>query len=164
MANLNHTQRQKIKEQLRIKRELEASQKLKHDQGITDQESANDDKPKSLKDIKKMVADQKKMQGKTNTTLTQKDQLKKIKKIAKNTPKENISKKVNWSVLPGDLVRIPSHTRVRPSVNENLDEDSFGIVIKMTESNNGEHIRDSQSLVFCPSGRQWYYTKSLKKA
>ena len=65
------------KEQLRIKRELEASQKLKHDQGITDQESANDDKPKSLKDIKKMVADQKKMQGKTNTTLTQKDQLKK---------------------------------------------------------------------------------------
>lgn len=90
---------------------------------------------------------------------------KQMRKVRKNLKRQKLApqKTISWQHEIGDLVQIPSDVRLRPSVREKLDEDNFGIIVKMTEGNNGTRLHDSQSLVFSPSGRNWYHTKTLKK-
>ena len=90
---------------------------------------------------------------------------KQMRKVRKNLKKQKLApqKTISWQHEIGDLVQIPSDVRLRPSVREKLDEDSFGIIVKMTEGDNETRLHDSQSLVFSPSGRNWHYTKTLKK-
>jgi len=90
---------------------------------------------------------------------------KQMRKVRKNLKKQKLApqKTISWQHEIGDLVQIPSNVRIRPSVNEKLDEDNFGIIVKMTEGDNETRLHDSQSLVFSPSGRNWHYTKTLKK-
>lgn len=88
-----------------------------------------------------------------------------MRKVRKNLKKQKLApqKTISWQHEIGDLVQIPSSVRIRPSINEKLDEDSFGIIVKMTEGDSETRLHDSQSLVFSPSGRNWHYTKTLKK-
>jgi hypothetical protein len=88
-----------------------------------------------------------------------------MRKVRKNLKKQKLApqKTISWQHEIGDLVQIPSDVRLRSSVREKLDEDSFGIIVKMTEGDNETRLHDSQSLVFSPSGRNWHYTKTLKK-
>jgi len=90
---------------------------------------------------------------------------KQMRKVRKNLKKQSVGQKrtISWQHEIGDLVQIPSDVRIRSSVHEKLDEDSFGIIVKMTEGDNETRLHDSQSLVFSPSGRNWHYTKTLKK-
>ena len=90
---------------------------------------------------------------------------KQMRKVRKNLKNQKLApqKTISWQHEIGDLVQIPSNVRIRPSVNEKLDEDNFGIIVKMTEGDNETRLHDSQSLVFSPSGRNWHYTKTLKK-
>ena len=60
-----------------------------------------------------------------------------------------------------DKKKIPIY--VPNNDDEKLDEDSFGIIVKMTEGDSETRLHDSQSLVFSLSGRNWHYTKTLKK-
>ena len=90
---------------------------------------------------------------------------KQMRKVRKNLKRQNVGQKrtISWQHEIGDLVQIPSDVRIRASVQEKLDEDSFGIIIQMTDGDNETRLHDSQSLVFSPSGRNWHYTKTLKK-
>ena len=115
--------------------------------------------PTSVADVKKAFKDsaQPEEDGKSVK--------KQMRKVRKNLKRQSVGQKrtVSWQHEVGDLVQIPSDVRIRPSVHEKLDEDSFGIIVKMTEGDSETRLHDSQSLVFSPSGRNWHYTKTLKK-
>jgi len=89
---------------------------------------------------------------------------KQLSKLKRNLRKQKVipKKTISWQHEIGDLVQIPSDARIRSKVMKTA-EDSFGIIVKMTEGDNETKLHDSQSLVFSPSGRSWYYTKTLKK-
>ena len=119
----------------------------------------SEEKPVSKEDVKKAFKASSLNDKQKPTTKSQ------MRKVRKNLKKQKLApqKKISWQHEIGDLVQIPSAVRIRPSVNEKLDEDSFGIIVKMTDGDNETRLHDSQSLVFSPSGRNWHYTKTLKK-
>ena len=115
--------------------------------------------PTSVADVKKAFKDSAQPEEAVQSVKKQ------MRKVRKNLKRQSVGQKrtISWQHEIGDLVQIPSDVRVRPSVQEKLDEDNFGIIIKMTEGDNETRLHDSQSLVFSPSGRNWHYTKTLKK-
>ena len=115
--------------------------------------------PTSVADVKKAFKDS------AQPEEAGKSVKKQMRKVRKNLKRQSVGQKrtVSWQHEVGDLVQIPSDVRIRPSVHEKLDEDSFGIIVKMTEGDSETRLHDSQSLVFSPSGRNWHYTKTLKK-
>jgi len=115
--------------------------------------------PTSKEDVKKAFKESRQPEEAVQSVKKQ------MRKVRKNLKKQKLApqKTISWQHEIGDLVQIPSAVRIRQSVNEKLDEDSFGIIIKMTEGDNETRLHDSQSLVFSPSGRNWHYTKTLKK-
>ena len=119
----------------------------------------SEEKPVSKEDVKKAFKASSLNDEQKPTTKSQ------MRKVRKNLKKQKLApqKTISWQHEIGDLVQIPSAVRIRPSVNEKLDVDSFGIIVKMTEGDNETRLHDSQSLVFSPSGRNWHYTKTLKK-
>ena len=119
----------------------------------------NEEKPASKEDVKKAFKASSTPDEQKPTTAKQ------MRKVRKNLKRQKLApqKTISWQHEIGDLVKLPSDVRLRPSVHEKLDEDSFGIIVKMTEADNETKLHDSQSLVFSPSGRNWYYTKTLEK-
>ena len=115
--------------------------------------------PTSVADVKKAFKESRQPEEAVQSVKKQ------MRKVRKNLKKQKLApqKTISWQHEIGDLVQIPSAVRIRQSVNEKLDEDSFGIIVKMTEGDNETRLHDSQSLVFSPSGRNWHYTKTLKK-
>lgn len=115
--------------------------------------------PTSVADVKKAFKDSAQPEEAVQSVKKQ------MRKVRKKLKRQSVGQKrtISWQHEIGDLVQIPSDVRVRSSVQEKLDEDSFGIIIKMTEGDNETRLHDSQSLVFSPSGRNWHYTKTLKK-
>ena len=83
-----------------------------------------------------------------------------MRKVRKHLKRQSVGqkRKVAWQHEVGDLVQIP----VKAS---RLNEEDFGIIVQMTDPDkyNETHIRDSQSLVLSPAGRNWYRTKNLRK-
>lgn len=121
----------------------------------------------SMEDIKKILAQKKAEEAQNNTTPSKKSQLKDAKRRARSLAQSVKSPKVNWKCSIGDLVQIPSDTRIRPSVQEKLDEDSFGIVVKISEdSRSGRRSAiendSTQAQVLTGGGFRWYYVKSLR--
>jgi cysteinyl-tRNA synthetase len=115
--------------------------------------------PTSVADVKKAFKDSAQPEEAVQSVKKQ------MRKVRKNLRRQNVGQKrtVSWQHEVGDLVQIPSDVRIRSSVHEKLDEDNFGIIVKMTEGDSETRLHDSQSLVFSPSGRNWHYTKTLKK-
>lgn len=158
MAKLSTKQRQEIKEQLRIKRELEKAENKK-------QEQLSDNKQQpSLQDIKNMVSEQKKVEAQSNPTPTQKEQLRKIKKNIRKAPKKEDSKKVSWNIGPGDLVEVPKRY-------SGVDQVLYGIVTKLSEDTRSGVGRGSSSFsrnssqvqILTTGGFKWFLTKSVRK-
>jgi len=147
-----NNQLNKVKEALREQKIEEVDEALsKNDEG--------QEKPVSKEDVKKAFKSSSSANEQKPTTKSQ------MRKVRKNLKKQKLApqKTISWQHEIGDLVQIPSAVRIRPSANEKLDVDSFGIIVKMTEGDNETRLHDSQSLVFSPSGRNWHYTKTLKK-
>ena len=115
--------------------------------------------PASVVDVKKAFKDSAQPEEAVQSVKKQ------MRKVRKNLKKQSVGQKrtISWQHEIGDLVQIPADVRIRTSVNEKLDVDSFGIIVKMTDGDNETRLHDSQSLVFSPSGRNWHYTKTLKK-
>ena len=115
--------------------------------------------PTSVEDVKKAFKESRQPEEAVQSVKKQ------MRKVRKNLKRQSVGQKrtISWQHEIGDLVQIPSDVRIRSSVQEKLDEDSFGIIVKMTEGDNETRLHDSQSLVFSPSGRNWHYTKTLKK-
>ena len=85
---------------------------------------------------------------------------KQLSKLKRNLRKQKVipKKTVSWQHEVGDLVLIPKKAN-------RTSDDGFGIIVKMTDpqASNETKMHDSQSLVFSPVGRSWYYTKNLKR-
>lgn len=139
-----------------------SQQKAEEAEAVIDEQHESDEEqptPMTKEDVKKAFKDSAESEEDTESVKKQ------MRKVRKNLKRQSVGQKrtVSWQHEVGDLVQIPSDVRIRPSVNEKLDEDNFGIIIKMTEGDSETRLHDSQSLVFSPSGRNWHYTKTLKK-
>jgi hypothetical protein len=147
-----NNQLSKVKAALREQNVNEVDEVLRENEEVQE-------KPLSKEDVKKAFKASTTPDEQKPTTKSQ------MRKVRKNLKKQKLApqKTISWQHEIGDLVKIPSDIRLRPSVREKLDEDSFGIIVKMTEGDNETKLHDSQSLVFSPSGRNWHYTKTLKK-
>ena len=147
-----NNQLNKVKAALREQKIEEVDETLREND--EDQEQ-----PLSKEDVKKAFKESATPDEQKPTTKKQ------MRKVRKNLKKQKLApqKTISWQHEIGDLVQIPSDVRLRTSVREKLDEDSFGIIVKITEGDNETRLHDSQSLVFSPSGRNWHYTKTLKK-
>ena len=147
-----NNQLNKVKAALREQKIEEVDETLREND--EDQEQ-----PLSKEDVKKAFKESATPDEQKPTTEKQ------MRKVRKNLKKQKLApqKTISWQYEIGDLVQIPSDVRLRTSVREKLDEESFGIIVKMTKGDNETRLHDSQSLVFSPSGRNWHYTKTLKK-
>ena len=137
-------------------------QKAEEAEAITAEQVETGEKqqaPTSVEDVKKAFKESRQPEEAVQSVQKQ------MRKVRKNLKKQSVGQKrtISWQHEIGDLVQIPSDVRIRSSVQEKLNEDNFGIIVKMTESDNETRLHDSQSLVFSPSGRNWHYTKTLKK-
>ncbi len=85
---------------------------------------------------------------------------KQLRKTKRNLRKQKIipQKTVAWQHEVGDLVLIPKKAN-------RVDDDGYGIIVDQTdpEAYNETKMDDSRSLVFSPVGRNWYFTKNLRK-
>ena len=171
MAKLNRQQLNAIKEKVRQQKAEAAQQKqieelkLKESGNTQDQE---DTTPKTLKDVKALLEKQKQEAAQNgNAKQSKKQQIKQLKREAKGKITPEQRSKVSWNCNIGDLVQIPSDVRIRSTVQEKLDEDSFGIVVKISEdSRSGRRSAiendSTQAQVLTGGGFRWYYVKSLR--
>ena len=108
----------------------------------------------SKEDVKKLFKES------AETTETKPSKRKQVRKVKKNLRKQKVipQKTVAWQHEVGDLVHIPKKAN-------RVDDDGYGIIVRMTDPENRSETKmhDSQSLVFSPVGRSWYYTKNLRK-
>ena len=85
---------------------------------------------------------------------------KQVNRTKRNLRKQKVipQKTVSWQHEIGDLVHIPKKAN-------RVDDDGYGIIVDQTdpEAYNETKIQDSRSLVFSPVGRNWYYTKNIRK-
>ena len=85
---------------------------------------------------------------------------KQVNKTKRNLRKQKVipQKTVSWQHEIGDLVHIPKKAN-------RVDDDGYGIIVDQTDPDtyNETKMHDSRSLVFSPVGRNWYYTKNLRK-
>jgi len=153
----NMSRRYKNKQLSKVKAALKEQQTAAIDINV-EEGTEPQDLTLSKEDIKKMFKATVEPGEQKPTTKKQLSKLKRNLRKQKVIPKKTIS----WQHEIGDLVQIPSDARIRSKVIKTA-EDSFGIIVKMTEGDNETKLHDSQSLVFSPSGRSWYYTKTLKK-
>jgi hypothetical protein len=118
------------------------------------EEESDEEENLSKEDVKKLF---KESASSSETKISKRKQLRKTKK---NLRKQKVipQKTVAWHHEVGDLVHIPKKAN---SVND----DGYGIIVQMTNPENRSETKmhDSQSLVFSPVGRSWYYTKNLRK-
>ena len=108
----------------------------------------------SKEDVKKLFKES------AETTEVKPSKRKQVRKVRKNLRKQKVmpQKTVSWQHEVGDLVHIPKKAN-------RVDDDGYGIIVRMTDPENRceTKMHDSQSLVFSPVGRSWYYTKNLRK-
>ena len=136
--------------------------KARENKAVESNEQA-DDTPastQSLQDIKKILAQKKEEESKTNPIPSKKSQLKAVKRQARGLARNQKPTKVNWNCSIGDLVHIPERWS---GVGESL----YGIVVKMAEDNRSGRrsviANDStQVQVLTSGGFRWYYVKSLR--
>lgn len=120
-----------------------------------DEEIREDEEEKLSKDdVKKLFKES------ADTKDIKPSKRKQLNKTRKNLRKQKVipQKTVAWQHEVGDLVHIPKKAN-------RVDDDGYGIIVQMTdpETYSETRLRDSQSLVFSPVGRSWYYTKNLRK-
>ena len=143
MSRFKRSELKHIKDALhkQLTEEIENQEKSKEEEGKLTK--------KDLKEIYKSSALQEEIKP------SKQKQYKNIKRRIKNEdvlPKKTVS----WQHKVGDLVEISSKSHV-------MNEAGYGIIIDMSDADFETKINDSRSLVFSPIGRQWYYTKNLKK-
>tara|TARA_Y100001937_G_C7040354_1_gene294323 strand:- start:188 stop:628 length:441 start_codon:yes stop_codon:yes gene_type:complete len=89
-----------------------------------------------------------------------KSKRKQVNKAKKRLSKQKVipQKTVSWQHIVGDLVMIPTKA-------SRLGDDDYGIIVDQTDPEEyyETKIHDSRSLVLSPAGRNWYFTKNLRK-
>ena len=129
------------------------NQQIQEELELQEQEAENDEQL-SKEDVKKLF---KESATDAEKKPSKKKQLRKTRKKLKNQ-KIIPQKTVAWQHEVGDLVLIPKKAN-------RVDDDGYGIIVDQTDPEvyNETKIKDSRSLVFSPVGRNWYYTKNLRK-
>jgi len=121
---------------------------------VKEKESAEDEENLSKEDVKKLFKES------ADAAEAKPSKRKQVRKVRKNLRKQKVmpQKTVSWQHEVGDLVHIPKKAN-------RVDDDGYGIIVRMTDPENRSETKmhDSQSLVFSPVGRSWYYTKNLRK-
>ena len=121
---------------------------------IQEQEQEEAEEKLSKDDVKKMFKES------ADPDESKPSKRKQVNKAKRNLRKQKVipQKTVAWHHEVGDLVHIPKKAN---SVND----DGYGIIVQMTNPENRSETKmhDSRSLVFSPVGRNWYFTKNLRK-